>query len=86
MLITNAVGHRAAERFRRRFGLTSIQASYDAYGVSGDAHDYLHTLTGTLPGLIDDEQRVLELEEEILMGRAAMPRGLDRVRGAAVPQ
>lgn len=79
MIVANVVGIRAAERFRKRFGLTRIQSSYDDYGITGDAHDYLHTVTGTLPGPSDDEQRVLILEDDILHGRVAMPRGLDRI-------
>ena len=78
-LVTNIVGARAADRFRKRFGLSLIGESYDQYGVSGDAHDYLHTLTGALPGPIDDEVKVLALEEKILSGAVSLPRGLDLI-------
>jgi len=80
MLIANAYGVRKAERFRARFCLPAIGKFYDQYGVSGDAHDYLHTLTGTLPGPISDEAIVLQVEESILRGSVPMPRGLELVK------
>ncbi len=76
MLDANIVGRRAAERFRKRFSLSELTATYDAYGVTVDAHDYLHTLLGALPGPLDDEMRVLALEESIVTGRVPLPRGL----------
>lgn len=75
MIITNVVGARAAARFRARFGLKLVSKSYDKYGVSGDAHDYLHTILGALP--VVDEYDVLQLEEAIITGRVPMPRGLE---------
>jgi len=78
MLVTNAVGARAAERFRKRFGLDTASFVSLAPGYA-DVHDYCHTLTGALPGPWTDEHRVLQLEDDILTGRAPMPRGLEMV-------
>lgn len=74
----NAVGRRAAERFRQRFrlGLDGFRGLHPDYA---DAHDYVHTLLGCLPGPWADEWRVLEYEQAILDGLAPLPRGLDLV-------
>lgn len=72
-LVANDVGRRAAARFRARFGLSTvpIESTDPDYG---DAHDYVHTLLGALPGPWDDEWKVLQHEEAI-----PCPRGLDLV-------
>lgn len=77
-LRANAVGRRAAERFRQRFGLdmSSFRGLHPDYA---DVHDYVHTLLGCLPGPWEDEWRVLQHEQAILDGRAPLPRGLERV-------
>jgi hypothetical protein len=45
----------------------------------GDAHDYVHTLLGALPGPWEDEWKVLQYEEAIRTGAISCPRGLDLV-------
>lgn len=74
-LEANAYGSAKAERFRRRFGLdTAAFKSVDpAYA---DVHDYIHTVTGTLPGPWEDEYKVLQLEELIRTGKVRAPRGI----------
>lgn len=76
-LRANIVGQRAARRFRARFRLSDRSLPRDY----ADVHDYLHTLTGTLPGVWGDELRVLDLEIAIIGGAVALPRGLEWSKG-----
>jgi hypothetical protein len=71
-LMANAVGRRAAERFRARFGLSTVPIESTDLDY-GDVHDYVHTLLGALPGPWEDEWKVLHT------GAISCPRGLDLV-------
>lgn len=79
MIVVNAFGLEKARKFRRHFSLTEIPSSYNRFGITTDAHDYLHTLTGLLPGNMEHELKILELEEAVHTGAIPMPRGLERV-------
>jgi hypothetical protein len=70
----NAYGRVKAEKFRKRFSLTSITGDM----VYDDVHDYLHTVAGTLPIWGDDEFKVLELEQRVRSGKLAL-RGLTQL-------
>jgi len=73
VLVANEYGKRKAERFRARFGLSTFNGSFGAYG---DVHDYLHTVIGASISW-DDEKRVLAIESAIEHGEVPVPRGLD---------
>lgn len=74
--MANAYGRAKAERFRRRFGLSLV--GFDSLDPEyANAHDYIHTVLGLLPGPWDDEWAVLQFEESIRAGTVPMPRGLD---------
>lgn len=80
-LVTNAWGQVKAERFRRHFGLTPLPDSYGGYGVTPDAHDYLHTVLGkrhgNSPYSLQEEVDVLAYEEQIFLGQVPIPRGCE---------
>lgn len=61
----NWYGRRKAERFRKRFNLT-LDGFADRDYI--DLHDYLHTVVGMLPVYGTDEDKVLELEQQVLAG------------------
>lgn len=77
-LRVNEYGRRKAEKFRSRFRLEKFVGPFKEYG---DVHDYLHTVCGALP-VWNDEKKVLELEEKILLRKIPIPRGLEVFRSS----
>lgn len=65
MIKVNSYGKMKAEKFRRRFNMTTEGFADKDYI---DVHDYLHTVAGSLPVYGPDEDKVFELEEKIKNG------------------
>lgn len=76
LLTVNLYGQRKAQKFRQHFNLQLFSDTYQKYGVTEDAHDYLHTCLGVGLGM-ENEMIVLQYEEDLLTGRKPIPKGCE---------